>query len=39
VKEKRRIKVIECGGTPHEIGKQYGTAGPPCTYEYIKYKL
>jgi isopenicillin-N N-acyltransferase-like protein len=28
MKEKKRIKVIECGGTPYEIGKQYGTASP-----------
>jgi isopenicillin-N N-acyltransferase-like protein len=26
VKERKEFKVIECSGTPYEIGKQYGTA-------------
>jgi len=26
VKKKKRFEVIECGGSPYDIGKQYGTA-------------
>ena len=26
VKERKEFKIIECSGTPYEIGKQYGTA-------------